>query len=120
MRALQDNEKAWGPEHTSTLKTVNNLGLLYADLGQLDEAEKMYLRALTGYEKALGQKAVKTYIPALNTAENLAGLFKRAGRAWEAEELYSRALVGVEAVFGRSSKRYEGIVEALDTLSSSG
>ncbi|KAF2261312.1 hypothetical protein CC78DRAFT_583856 [Lojkania enalia] len=33
---------AWGSEHTSTLDTVNNLGLLYADIGQLDEAEKMY------------------------------------------------------------------------------
>jgi len=30
-RALQGYEKAWGLEHTSTLDTVNNLGLLYAD-----------------------------------------------------------------------------------------
>ncbi|KAF1928482.1 uncharacterized protein M421DRAFT_147615, partial [Didymella exigua CBS 183.55] len=28
-RALQGFEKAWGPEHTSTLETVNNLGNLY-------------------------------------------------------------------------------------------
>lgn len=39
-RALQGKEKAWGPEHTSTLNTVNNLGLLYADQGRLDEACK--------------------------------------------------------------------------------
>jgi len=51
-RALQGYEKAWGPDHTSTLDTVNNLGLLYADQGKLDEAEKMYQRALQGYEKA--------------------------------------------------------------------
>ena len=30
-RALQGYEKAWGPDHTSTLDTVNNLGLLYAN-----------------------------------------------------------------------------------------
>ncbi len=45
-RALQGYEKAWGPEHTSTLDTVNNLGLLYADQGKIDKAEKMYDRAL--------------------------------------------------------------------------
>ena len=28
-RALEGKEKAWGPEHTSTLDTVNNLGILY-------------------------------------------------------------------------------------------
>jgi hypothetical protein len=41
-RALQGYEKAWGPEHTSTLDTVNDLGLLYADQGKMDEAEEMY------------------------------------------------------------------------------
>jgi tetratricopeptide (TPR) repeat protein len=53
-RALQGYEKAWGPEHTSTLNTVNNLGSLYKKLDGLNEAEKMYQRALRGYEKHLG------------------------------------------------------------------
>jgi Tfp pilus assembly protein PilF len=47
-RALQGKEKAWGPCYTLTLATVNNLGILYADQGKLDEAEKMYQRALEG------------------------------------------------------------------------
>ena len=51
-RALQGREKAEGPEHTSTLDTVNNLGILYVDQGKLVEAEQMYQRALQGYEKA--------------------------------------------------------------------
>jgi tetratricopeptide (TPR) repeat protein len=75
-RALQEYEKVWGPEHISTLNTVNNLGALYADQGKMDEAEKMYQRALQGYEKALGREQVKTYIPALNTLENIAVLYK--------------------------------------------
>jgi hypothetical protein len=49
--------RRWGPEHTSTLATVNNLGSLYADQGKLAEAEQMYERALQGYEKALGARA---------------------------------------------------------------
>jgi len=52
LRALQGKEKARGPDHTSTLNTVNNLGALYKSLGRLNEAEKMYLQALQGKEKA--------------------------------------------------------------------
>ncbi|SLM38812.1 nb-arc and tpr domain protein [Lasallia pustulata] len=51
-RALKGYEKAWGPEYTSTLDTVNNLGILYADQGKMAEAEAMYRRALEGKEKA--------------------------------------------------------------------
>jgi hypothetical protein len=49
-RALKGYEKALGADHTSTLTTVNNLGLLYADQGKLAEAEEMYERALKGYK----------------------------------------------------------------------
>ena len=59
-RALQGYEKAWGPEHTSTLDTVNNLANLYADQGKLVEAEQMYQRALQGKEKAWGPEHTST------------------------------------------------------------
>jgi tetratricopeptide (TPR) repeat protein len=98
---------------------LNNLGILYKSLGRLDEAEKMYLRALLGYKKALGQEAVKKYVPALNTIQNLAALSQQRGRVQEAEEFYGQALFGVEAVFGRSSNRYRVVAKALDKLRSS-
>lgn len=47
-RALAGYEKALGPNHTSTLVTVNNLGNLFSDQGKLKEAEEMYQRALVG------------------------------------------------------------------------
>ncbi len=47
LRALTGYEKAWGPEHTSTLDTVNNLGNLYRDQGKMKEAENMFQRAKT-------------------------------------------------------------------------
>ena len=53
-RALDGKEKAWGPDHTSALHTVNNLGALYQNQGKLGEAEKMYRRALDSYEKVWG------------------------------------------------------------------
>jgi tetratricopeptide (TPR) repeat protein len=43
-RALQGYERVIGPEHTSTLTIVNNLGNLHKKLGRLDEAEKIYRR----------------------------------------------------------------------------
>jgi hypothetical protein len=64
--ALQGKEDALGPDHTSTLDTVNNLGLLYANQGKLAEAEKMYIRALQRCEEALGPDHTST----LSTVNN--------------------------------------------------
>lgn len=53
-RALREYEETLGPNHTSTLGTINNLGRLYVDQGKLGDAKNMYERALRGYEEALG------------------------------------------------------------------
>jgi hypothetical protein len=45
-RALQGRETALGIEHTLTLETINNLGILYIDQGQLALAEQIYEQAL--------------------------------------------------------------------------
>ncbi|KAF2259631.1 hypothetical protein CC78DRAFT_502933, partial [Lojkania enalia] len=95
-RALQGFEKARGPEHTSTLGTVNNLGSLYWNLGRLDEAEKMYQRALQGFEKAWGPEHTST----LDTVNNLGLLYADLGRLDEAEKMYQRALQGKEKAWG--------------------
>jgi tetratricopeptide (TPR) repeat protein len=65
-RALQGKEKAWGPKHTSTLNTVNNLGNLCKNLGRLNEAEKMYQRALDGYAKVVSPDNLMTNVLALS------------------------------------------------------
>jgi len=72
------------------------LGLLYADQSKLAEAEKMYQRALDGYEKALGPEHTST----LDTVNNLGRLYKDQGKLAEAEKMYERALGGKEK-FGR-------------------
>jgi tetratricopeptide (TPR) repeat protein len=70
-RALQGYENALGLDYTLTLNTVNNLGLFYANLGQLDKVEKMYQRALQGYERALSTE----YTLTLETVNNLGALY---------------------------------------------
>ncbi|KAH0359992.1 purine and uridine phosphorylase, partial [Aureobasidium melanogenum] len=109
-RALAGYEKALGPEHTSTLGTVNNLGLLYADQGKLAEAEDMYERALAVYEKALGPEHTST----LSTLNNLGNLYRNQGRLVEAEDMYERALAGREKALGPEH------TSALDTVNNLG
>jgi tetratricopeptide (TPR) repeat protein len=94
--ALRGYEEALGPEHTSTLDTVNNLGRLYADQGKVAEAEEMYMRALRGYEKALGSEHTST----LDTVNNLGSLYADQDRMAEAEGMYMRALQGYEKAWG--------------------
>ena len=81
--ALAGYEKALGPEHTSTLCTVNNLGALYADQGHLEDAERMFNRALAGYEKALGPEHTST----LRTVHNLGHLYANQGHLEDANRM---------------------------------
>jgi hypothetical protein len=74
---LKGKEKAWGPEHTSTLDTVNNLGALYSDQGRLKEVEEMYQRALKGYEKLRGRDHPNTMAVADNLRRLLESKIRR-------------------------------------------
>ncbi|KAK4097173.1 hypothetical protein N658DRAFT_561942 [Parathielavia hyrcaniae] len=111
-RALEGKEKALGRDHTSTLDTVNNLGVLYADQGRLAEAESMYQRALEGKEKALGRDHTST----LDTVNNLGLLYKDQGRLTEAESMYQRALSGFWVALGPSHWKTQLVIRNLDLL----
>ena len=100
-RALVGYEKVLGAEHTSTLETVNNLGVLYWNQGKVDEAEQMYERALAGLEKALGAEHTST----LETVHNLGVLYRDQGKLDEAEQMYERALAGFEKILGQEHRR---------------
>jgi tetratricopeptide (TPR) repeat protein len=91
-QTLAGYEKALGPDHTSTLYTVNSLGILYRDQGKLDKAEQMFQRALAGYEKALGPDHTST----LNTVNNLGLLYRDQGKLDKAEEKFSQVLTSYQ------------------------
>ena len=112
-RAMRGYEEALGVGHSSTLTTVNNLGLLYADQGRLGEAEKMYERALRGKEEALGVGHSST----LDTVNNLGLLYANQGKLGEAEKMYERALRGYEAL---STVHVQQYLPALNTLQNMG
>ncbi|KAG9512227.1 purine and uridine phosphorylase, partial [Aureobasidium melanogenum] len=111
-RALVGYEKAFGLEHTSTLGTVNNLGILYADQGRLAEAEEMYKRALAGKEKAPAPEHTST----LDTLNNLGSLYAHQGRFAEAEAMYKRALAGTGKALGPEHTSTLGTVNNLGSL----
>jgi len=115
-RALQGKEKAWGPDHTSTLNTVNDMGSFYADQGQLDDAEKMYQRTLQGCEKTHGPENVTKCRPALNAMESLGNLYDSQGHPDKAKVMLSRANTGLQSLLGPSSDECQRIERRITSL----
>jgi tetratricopeptide (TPR) repeat protein len=72
------------------------LGVLFAHQGKLVEAEKLYLRALQGYEKALGAEHTIT----LDVVTYLGNLYRKRGKLVEADKMYMQALQGYEKALG--------------------
>ena len=95
-RLLADMEKAHGPVDRDVAAALNNLALLYGDLGQDDDAEPLLKRALTIQEKVWGLESAEI-APELN---NLAALYQRQERYAEAEPLFKRALAIREKSLG--------------------
>jgi CHAT domain-containing protein/Tfp pilus assembly protein PilF len=85
---LADMEKAHGPVDRDVAGALNNLALLYSDVGNDADAEPMNKRAIAIMEKVFGLDS-REIAPELN---NLAALYQRQGRYAEAEPLFKRAL----------------------------
>ncbi len=95
-RLLAKNCLETGSTELYVMDALNNLGILYLDLGKMTEAEALYQRALAGKEKAFGPDHTST----LDTVNNLGNLYSDLGKMTEAEALYQRALAGYEKAFG--------------------
>jgi CHAT domain-containing protein len=85
---LADMEKAHGPVDRDVAGALNNLALLYSDVGNDAEAEPLNDRAIAIMEKVFGLDSSQI-APELN---NLAALYQRQRRYAEAEPLFKRAL----------------------------
>ena len=80
-----------GPEHPSTLTSVNNLGLVLQRQGKYEEAEAMHRRDLEGSEKVLGPEHPST----LTSVNNLGSVLESQGKYEEAEAMHRRDLRGM-------------------------
>jgi tetratricopeptide (TPR) repeat protein len=87
-RALEIDEKSYGPNHPEVATDLNNLAELLRETNRLEEAEPLYRRALRIDETVYGRNHPSVATP-LN---NLALLLRAANRPSEAEPLFRRAL----------------------------
>lgn len=87
------------PEHPSNIMTIYKLGLLYEEQNRLEEAEILYLRALSGAEKIATPNHISSL--ALRTIVRLSSLYRQQDRIDKVEAMYLRAVVGQEKKSGR-------------------
>jgi tetratricopeptide (TPR) repeat protein len=76
------------------------LGRLFHNQDKLEEAEKMYVRAIQGFDKSLGPE----HATAFELANMLGTLYKHSGRLEEAEKVYFDALERAEETYGPTGK----------------
>lgn len=89
---LEHSQKKFGREFSNSYKCVNCLGVLYENLGRLDEASAMYQRSIAGRAKVLGEwhwdtamslQELGTVNLKLEDYEAALPLFERALRGFE-------------------------------------
>jgi tetratricopeptide (TPR) repeat protein len=84
------------PDHDNVEVMMQNLAVIYMNLGRYSEAEPIFKQILTTDEKLTGPNDPEV----ARSLDNLANLYSAQGRHDEAEPLYRRALTIREKVFG--------------------
>ena len=95
-KAVELAKRVYGPEHVRTATSLNNLALLYQDMGEYAKAEPLNEEALRIDQKVLGPEHLDT-VTSLN---NLALLYDDMGEYTKAEPLYQEALRIRQKVLG--------------------
>ena len=100
------------PDSSCFPNAMMGLGRLYHEGGKVDEAEKMWKRALAGYEKALEPDHPQT----LMVVQNLGLLYHGRGKFEEAEKMWKRALTGYEKALEPDHPQTLAVVQNLGML----
>ena len=85
----------YGQQNYSTLRTLDNLGTVYLDLGKIEEARKAHETALNGMRELFGDDNVYTS----RAAANLAAAQAKAGNFDAAVALATGAVITLEKIF---------------------
>ncbi|MBB5518632.1 D-alanyl-D-alanine carboxypeptidase family protein [Amphiplicatus metriothermophilus] len=98
--AYDIRSRTLGADDPAAVRTALILGPVYADMGRLDDAERLYLDAFHAQEKIKGANSpdLSLYI------KLLAGVYERQGRATEAQALYEHMRALFRDAFG--AQRY--------------
>ena len=85
-QALERMEHAYGPDHLYLLHPLTGLGEVYARLGQTDQAEAHFSRAV-----AIAERLTASHPLYARSLEGLAGLAAASGSLARASTLYAKA-----------------------------
>jgi len=96
IQVLEIERRLLGPEHPSTLRTVNNLAGVYYDQGKLAQAEPLLGQSLEIRRRVLGIEHRET----LSSMNNLALVYEARGKHGQAEMLHAQALEIQRRVLG--------------------
>eukprot|EP00913_Durusdinium_trenchii_P002256 g2083.t3 len=99
--ALEWAEADWGPKNVGTLICADHLGRVLSAAGQLEAAEVLLRRAVTGLEEVVGAEHAETLIARSNLGMLLTPGTARQPREDEAEPLLREALQGLDEVKGK-------------------
>jgi len=105
-------EKTLGKEHPDYEKSLNNLRILYREMGAHEKAEPLYLEARAIREKILG-KEHPDYASILNSLGNL---YHEMGAYEKAEPPYLEAKAIREKTLGKEHPDYASILNNLGVL----
>jgi len=94
--ALRIHRRELGNDHSATLSSINNLGVVLNDQGRSVEAEPLYREALEARRRILGNEHLDT----LASTTNMAGFLRAQGNMVEAEFLCREALEASRRILG--------------------
>jgi len=101
-----------GEKHLKYASSLNNLALLYWDMGQYAKAEPLYMEARKINKEKLGKKH-PVYATNLN---NLAGLYTKMGQYAKAEPLFIEAKNIFNEILGEKHPEYASSINNLAVL----
>ncbi|HNJ42456.1 MAG TPA: CHAT domain-containing protein, partial [Acidobacteriota bacterium] len=105
-------EKVFGPDHPSVARGLSNLGLLYRNKGDVENAEIFFRRSLAIREKTLGPDHPEV----ANLYSFLAGLYRHRGDYQQAESFFLRDLAISEKALGADHPRVASTLNNLAAL----
>jgi tetratricopeptide (TPR) repeat protein len=111
MHALELFKAAPTCEDADVVKTMRSLGDLYRKHGQLANAERILLSAITGCN-GLGPEHQTT----LAVAHSLSVLYVAMGNLGQAEKLCQHALIGFENLPNKNEAAYSSMLAATNTM----
>jgi len=99
-------------EHRTTTLTLDNIILLHANQGEIEESEKELSTVLAFRTKNLGALHTSTF----HSVQHLGELYTKMGKYKDADEMLLRALEGHEEVVGKVHQDYRGACTAYGVL----